>query len=91
MTRTRIKKLALLLSLPTLGPLGLVACGGDRDETTPAAVIETATKAPSAAQRAAHSGSGKYRYAGLFKGSTKPGTPEFKRGKRAYLKPPNQE
>ena len=44
------------------------------------------TDSPSASERAAHSGSGKYRYAGLFKGSTKPGTPQFKRGKRTYLR-----
>jgi hypothetical protein len=36
--RTRMKKLALLLSLLTLGALGLVACGGgDDDEDSPAA------------------------------------------------------
>ena len=29
-----MKKLALLLSLVALGALGLVACGGDDDETT---------------------------------------------------------
>ena len=32
--RTRMKKLALLLSLLALGALGLVACGGDGDEET---------------------------------------------------------
>jgi hypothetical protein len=38
MRRTRMKKLALLLSLLALGALGLVACGGDDDEgTTPEA------------------------------------------------------
>jgi hypothetical protein len=36
MRRTRMKKLALLLSLLTLGALGLVSCGGDDDEGTPA-------------------------------------------------------
>jgi hypothetical protein len=36
MRRTWMKTLALLLSLLTLGALGLVACGGDDDEGTPA-------------------------------------------------------
>ena len=37
-----MRKLALLLSLPALGALGLVACGGgDDDQTTAASDIET--------------------------------------------------
>jgi len=40
-----MKKLALVLSLLALGALGLVACGGDDDETTTAAETETTTAA----------------------------------------------
>jgi hypothetical protein len=39
--RTRMNKPALLLSLLALGALGLVACGGDDDQTTAASETET--------------------------------------------------
>jgi hypothetical protein len=46
MRRTRIKKLALLLSLLALGALGLVACGGDDDDQSGAASeTDTTTEA----------------------------------------------
>jgi hypothetical protein len=39
--RTRMNKPALLLSLMAFGALGLVACGGDDDQTTAASETET--------------------------------------------------
>jgi hypothetical protein len=55
MRKTRMKKLALLLSLLALGALGLVACGGGDDDdsaTTATATPETTTEPKLSRERA---------------------------------------
>jgi hypothetical protein len=51
MRRTRMKKLALLLSLLALGALGLVACGGGGDDQTTAASETKTTRDELAADK----------------------------------------
>jgi plastocyanin len=51
MRTTRMKELALLLSLLALGTLGLVACGGDDDDQTTAASETKTTRGELAADR----------------------------------------
>ena len=63
MRRTRMKKLALLLSLLALGAPGLVACGdGDDDQTTAASETET-TRDELAADNKSCGRFGRYRFA----------------------------